>query len=104
MPDWDLVPGMGAEYDEDYAVPATQFFGRRATAVKFRPSSDYNLTFDGWKARGYSVIKGQKSTGRNREGKATFSRAQVTDSRQGNEDDLYEDDWMFQDPDIGDRW
>lgn len=34
-------------------------------------------TFDEWKAAGYHVIKGQKSTGRNAAGKATFNEKQV---------------------------
>lgn len=34
-------------------------------------------TFDEWKAKGYHVIKGQKASGRNAEGKATFNDRQV---------------------------
>lgn len=34
-------------------------------------------TFKEWKAEGYHVMKGQKSTGRNTQGEATFSQKQV---------------------------
>ena len=34
-------------------------------------------TFDDWKLLGYCVSKGQKATGRDKNGKATFTRDQV---------------------------
>ena len=34
-------------------------------------------TFDEWKAAGFWIRKGEKSTGRNKEGKPTFTRDQV---------------------------
>ena len=37
-------------------------------------------TFDEWLIRGYRVKKGEKATGRNDEGRATFTRAQVEDA------------------------
>jgi len=38
-------------------------------------------TFDEWKSMGKSVIKGQKSVGRNSDGICVFSEKQVQDSR-----------------------
>ena len=35
------------------------------------------LTFDEWKALGYRVRRGEKASGRNKQGKATFTRDQV---------------------------
>lgn len=56
-------------------------------------------TFDEWKAMGYHVIKGQKAAGRNAEGKATFSRAQV-EANNWNPGDYDQDD-MEADYDFG---
>lgn len=39
-----------------------------------------NNTFDEWKAKGYHVIKGQKATGRNSKGVATFMSSQVKEN------------------------
>lgn len=36
-----------------------------------------SLTFDEWKALGYQVRRGEKASGRNKQGKATFNRDQV---------------------------
>ncbi len=36
-----------------------------------------SLTFDEWKAAGFRVRKGEKATGRNHQGQATFTRDQV---------------------------
>lgn len=36
-----------------------------------------NMTYDDWKLAGYQVQKGAKSCGRNKDGKALFSRDQV---------------------------
>lgn len=41
------------------------------------PRRDTDKTFKEWKARGYHVIKGQKATGRNDAGEATFTKKQV---------------------------
>jgi len=38
------------------------------------------LPYDDWKAAGYHVRKGEKATGRNAQGKATFTRDQVDDT------------------------
>lgn len=52
-------------------------------------------TFDEWKARGFRVCKGHKATGRNEEGKATFTKAQVKPLGQGGTtgDSEYEGSW-----------
>lgn len=46
------------------------------------------FTFKEWKAKGYHVRKGQKSTARNADGYAVFYRAQVdwTEQDEGDED------------------
>jgi hypothetical protein len=36
-----------------------------------------SLTFDEWKALGYRVRRGEKASGRNKQGKAAFTRDQV---------------------------
>jgi len=41
-------------------------------------------TFDEWKASGYRVLKGEKSTGRDKLGRPTFTRDQV------DEDDAFD--------------
>lgn len=56
-------------------------------------------TFDEWKATGYQVKKGEKATGRNDEGKATFRRTQVKrrdDSRRYNGLVDAADGWDFE--------
>lgn len=53
-----------------------------------------NLTFDEWKAKGYHVIKGEKATGRNDKGKATFTQKQVCHNHSyGDDDGDPEDDY-----------
>lgn len=49
-------------------------------------------TFDEWKSRGYGVKKGQKATGRNAAGKATFTIDQVTETYNEPNDWEYDDD------------
>jgi len=53
-------------------------------------------TFDEWKALGYHVIKGEQHTGRNKDGICTFTREQV------EEHDEYEDDYLDRDDYLGD--
>lgn len=43
------------------------------------------LTYDEWKAAGYQVMKGEKSTGRNKKGQATFTREQVQEAEDLND-------------------
>lgn len=43
-------------------------------------------TFDEWKSAGFVVNKGQKATGRNAAGKATFTSDQVKQAYFGDED------------------
>lgn len=60
-----------------------------------------NLTYKEWKAKGFHVIKGQKATGRNKEGVATFTDKQVTINWVGDGADYeYEGSWedMLGDP------
>jgi hypothetical protein len=49
-------------------------------------------TYDEWKAEGFQVQKGEKATGRNAQGKATFLPSQV-DYIPGDED--YDGDDQF---------
>ena len=37
-------------------------------------------TYDEWRELGYQVCRGERSTGRNKDGKATFTREQVEES------------------------
>ena len=60
-------------------------------------------TYEEWLVIGYKVMRGERSTGRNSRGKATFTSAQVKCDIPINDDYEYEDDWMFRDPDLGDR-
>ena len=51
------------------------------------------LTYEGWADAGYHVRRGEKATGRNGKGEATFTRAQVDDGEpvQSAAPDLMED-------------
>jgi len=49
-------------------------------------------TYDEWRELGYQVRKGEKSTGRNKDNRATFTRDQVDERDQ--QDDLDEDFYM----------
>lgn len=53
-------------------------------------------TFDDWKAAGYRVLRGERASGRDRAGRATFNRDQV------EEDDRFDrraiDDAYVPDP------
>lgn len=70
-----------------------------------RVDTSCDWTYDQWKEAGYQVRKGEKSTGRNEFGKATFSFDQVDEDQEYDFDNgEYEDNWMFIDPDMGDRW
>lgn len=60
-------------------------------------------SYDDWQTLGYHVIKGEKATNRNSMGKATFTIDQVEEDCDEPADWEYEDDWMFIDPDLGDR-
>ena len=40
-----------------------------------------NLTYEQWNAEGFYVMKGEKSTGRNEDGVATFSKEQVQSNK-----------------------
>lgn len=46
--------------------------------------SEQKYTCDEWKERGFSVIKGEKSCGRNKDGVCVFSESQVTEKSRGN--------------------
>ena len=50
-------------------------------------------TYDEWRELGYQVQKGEKSTGRNKDGKATFNRSQVEEREEYDDmdDDFYMD-------------
>lgn len=52
-------------------------------------------TYEEWKDLGYQVQKGEKSTGRNKEGKATFTRSQV---KEREEYDDMDDDTLIDHP------
>lgn len=62
------------------------------------------LTFKQWKAQGYHVVKGEKATGRNAEGVATFNEEQVYPNGPYGDEDYDADeqiaDYIY---DIGDR-
>lgn len=64
-------------------------------------------TYNEWKAAGFQVKKGEKSTHRNREGSPVFTKTQVKSAYDPADEDYYEDAlWMMSDPyfdDIGDR-
>ena len=60
-------------------------------------------TYQEWQDLGYHVRRGQKATGRNSGGKATFTIDQVSIYYDDPADYEYEDDWMFIDPVLGDR-
>lgn len=75
---------------------------RHATrVVRGRPEAK---TYDEWQAEGFQVRKGQKATGRNKEGKATFLPSQVDyipdeefdedDHQQFMDEYGYDRDWM----------
>lgn len=56
------------------------------------PSKAEFLTYDEWKARGFQVIRGEKSYYRGNDGKARFSPTQVKESRRrGSSGCDYED-------------
>lgn len=58
-------------------------------------------TFKEWKRKGYVVNKGEKSTGRNDDGVATFTKRQVKWSAPAYSGDYYDLDDFYDD---GDRW
>ena len=50
-------------------------------------------TYDEWRDLGYQVQKGEKATGQNKDGKATFTRSQVEEREiyDDMDDDFYMD-------------
>jgi hypothetical protein len=58
-------------------------------------------TFKEWKARGYMVKRGEKATGRNQDGAATFTKKQVKWYTPMYNGDYYDLDDFYDD---GDRW
>jgi hypothetical protein len=48
-------------------------------------------TYEEWREIGYQVMKGQKASGRNKDGKATFTREQVEERELIDPRDSYVD-------------
>lgn len=62
---------------------------------------NYSRTFNEWKAKGFHVKRGQKATGRNAAGVATFTKAQV---ERNIEYDYEEEDIWSEEMSFADQW